>query len=236
MKTQLASTALNLAGRRRYCILVCAIFLLTSLAAWAQNHDGIAVLNGGRTTILLKAPAAQKTPAQLPTAGLTTIYSNLGTGSNVYNAAAGTGILGKNTGMLFPEWLADGFTPTADHTITEIQVGVTWVQGPNTVILSVNTDNNGKPDVALHTWVMFSNLPTFGSCCVLQTAKVPGGIAVKKNTQYWLVLRTFNNNDGTWDVWNDNFNEVNGPFSNNLGTGWLLGGIQAQGAFGIFGQ
>jgi hypothetical protein len=100
----------------------------------------------------------------------------------------------------------------------------------------VNDDNNGKPGNALHTWIMFSNLATFGSCCTLQTAKVPGGIPVTKGTMYWLVLRTFNNNDGTWDVWNDNFNEVNGPFSNNLGTGWLLGGIQAQGAFGVFGR
>ena len=211
--------------------------LLAAFAAPAQNRpDGIAVLNGGKTTILLKAPSKVITPAQPHDAALVTIYSNLGTGNNVYNSIAGTGVLGRNVpGMPYPEWLADAFTPTANHTVTEIQVGVTYVQGPNSVIVSLNVDDGGTPGKPLHAW-LFSNLPTFGTCCTLQTARVPAGIPVTKGTTYWVVVRTANNNQGTWEVWNDNFNEVQGPFSNDLGFGWLQGGIQAQGAFGVFGQ
>ncbi|MBZ5720852.1 MAG: hypothetical protein LAO03_10780 [Acidobacteriia bacterium] len=230
-------------GRRRYGNtpalrqLLCAMLVLAGLAAPAQDrNDGIAVLNGGRTTILLKAPSPVITPATPHAAGLVTIYSNLGVGGSTYNPIAGSGVLGRNVpGMPYPEWLASGFTPDADHTVTEIQVGVTYVQGPNTVILSLNEDAAGLPGKPLHSWI-FSNLPTFGTCCTLQTAKVTGGIPITKGTHYWIVLRTTNNNQGTWDVWNDNFFERQRPFSNNLGSGWLQGGIQTQGAFGVFGQ
>jgi len=37
-------------------------------------------------------------------------------------------------------------------------------------------------------------------------------------------------------VWNDNFKGTQGTFSNNIGSGWVQGGIQTQGAFGVFGQ
>jgi len=216
--------------------LICAVIFLLATLASAQRNDGIATLNGGRTTVLLKAPSQIVTPAKLPSAGLVTIYSNLGTGNNVYNSGAGSGVLGKSVpGMPFPEWLGNAFIPTADHSVTEVQVGVTYVQGPNTVILSLNADNGGVPGNVLRTWT-FSNLPAFGTCCTLQTAMLKTPLPVAKGTMYWVVLRTLTTNQGTWDVWNDNFKGTQGTFSNNIGSGWVQGGIQTQGAFGVFGQ
>ena len=215
---------------------VCLQLLATSLASAQVNRSDIAVLNGGRTTVLLKAPSSIFAPAKQPSAGLVTIYSNLGTGTNVYNGGAGSGVLGRNVpGMPFPEWLGNAFVPTADHTITEVQVGVTYVSGPNTVILSLNADNGGVPGNVLRTWT-FTNLTTFGTCCTLQTAMLNTPLAVTKGTTYWVVLRTLPSNQGTWDVWNDNFKGTQGTFSNNIGSGWVQGGIQTQGAFGVFGQ
>src|SRR5437870_826629 len=45
------------------------IFLLATLAS-AQRNDGIATLNGGRTTVLLKPPSQIITPAKPLSAGL----------------------------------------------------------------------------------------------------------------------------------------------------------------------
>ncbi len=210
--------------------------VLLSVAALAQSRDGVISINGGRTSVYLKARSQTVTPARRPDAGLITIFSNLGTGNNVYNGSVGSGILGQNVpNQLFPEWLASGFTPTADHVVTQIQVGVTYSEGPNGVILSINDDNNGVPGQPLKSWRL-PNLPTFGTCCTLQTVNLATGIPVTHGKQYWIVLQTPAHNQGTWDVWNDNFNFSQGPTSNNIGSGWVVGGTQTQGAYGVFGQ
>lgn len=212
-----------------------AIVLLSSLVVAAQTKDGVVPINGGRNFVYVKPPNTSF-PAAKPPANMVTIYSNLGTGTNVYNAISGTGVLGRNVpNQPFPEWVANGFTPTANHTVTEIQVGVTWVEGPNLVILSLNEDNGGKPGKTLYI-TQFSNLPTFGACCTLQTATLTTGVPVTQGTQYWVVLRTSPTNQGTWGVWNNNFKDLQGPFSNSLGNGWFQQSTQELGAFAVFGQ
>ncbi len=219
----------------KHITLCLGIVLLFSLFAAAQTKDGVIPINGGRNFVYVKPPQTSF-PAVKPPANLLTIYSNLGTGTNVYNAAAGTGVLGKNVpNQPFPEWLANGFTPTANHTVTEIQVGVTWVEGANTVILSLNQDNGGRPGKALYT-AQFTNLPTFGTCCTLETAILTTGVPVTQGTQYWVVLRTSPTNQGTWNVWNNNYQDLQGPFSNSTGHGWAQQSTQELGAFGVFGQ
>jgi len=211
-----------------------ALVLLSALAL-AQSKDGVVPINGGRDFVYVK-PVDRTHPAQKPNPGLVTIYSNLGTGNNVYNGAAGTGVLGHNVpNQPFPEWVANGFTPTANHTVTQIQVGVTWAEGPNTVILSLNADNGGRPGQLLYI-TQFTNLPTFGTCCTLQTANLTTGVPVTKGTLYWVVLRTLSSNQGTWDVWNNNFADLQGPFSNSTGHGWNKQSTQELGAFAVLGQ
>ena len=105
----------------------------------------------------------------------------------MYNSISGYGILGPDAGQPWPQSVGCGFRPKADHTVTEIQVGATWVQGTNSLVVSLNEDNKGIPGKALHTW-HFSNLPSLGHCCTLQTAKYAKGIPVKKGKLYWVVL------------------------------------------------
>jgi hypothetical protein len=61
------------------------------------------------------------------------------------------------------------------------------------------------------------------------------GVTVTKGTMYWVVVRTTGSNQGTWQVWNDNFSGQQGSFSNNLGSGWNSS-FQVLGGFGVFGQ
>ena len=211
------------------------MLVVANVAAWAQaSNDGVITINGGRNSVLMSAPSQTITLAAGPSPELVTIYSNLGKGSKVYNAISGVGILGTDAGQPWPQSVGCGFVPKADHIVTEIQVGATYVQGTNTVVVSLNQDNNGIPGKALHTW-HFSNLPVFGSCCTLQTAKYAKEIKVKKGKLYWVVLRPQAKFQDTYDVWNDNAGGKQGTWSNNIGSGWNSS-YQVLGAFGVFGK
>jgi hypothetical protein len=209
--------------------------LMLAGAAWGQvTNDGVITINGGRNTILMQAPSEPSVPAVRPSSKLVVIYSNLGKGSKVYNAISGYGILGPDAGQPWPESVGCGFRPKADHMVTEIQVGATWVQGTNSLVVSLNEDDKGIPGKALHTW-HFSKLPVFGKCCTLQTAKYATGIPVKKGKLYWVVLSPQQQFKDTYDVWNNNFAGTQGTFSNNIGSGWDSS-YQVLGAFGVFGK
>jgi hypothetical protein len=215
--------------------IVPALLLLASLASAQATIDGVIPINGGKNVVFVKPNKRPVTPATAPTAGLIPIYTNLGQGSNVYSGIAGSGLLGKDTGMMWPEWLACGFTPTADHLVYEVRVGVSHVTGADPVTVSINEDINGTPGKILHAW-QFSGLPDFGTCCTIQTGRVKPGIPLKGGQMYWLTIRTLLTNPDTYDVWNNDFNGENGPFANSLGSGWINEGIQQLGAFGVFGQ
>src|SRR4029077_9390168 len=126
-------------------VLIClGMLVLTNLAASAQaSNDGVITINGGRNTVLMRAPWETITPSLPVSSNLVTIYSNLGRGTNAYNAIAGVGILGPDAGQPWPESVGNGFRPKADHIVTEIQVGATHVQGTNTLLVSLNENNNG---------------------------------------------------------------------------------------------
>ncbi len=209
--------------------------LVLAGAAWGQAaNDGVITINGGRNTMLMRAPSEPFVPAARPSSNLVEIYSNLGKGTKVYNAISGYGILGPDAGQPWPQSVGCGFRPKADHTVTEIQVGATWVQGTNSLVVSLNENNKGIPGKALHTW-HFSNLPVFGHCCTLQTAKYAKGIPVKKGKLYWVVLSPQQQFKNTYGVWNNNFAGTQGTFSNNIGSGWDSS-YQVLGAFGVFGK
>ena len=218
-------------------VFIClGILLFVNVAVWGQaSNDGVVKLNGGKNAILMTAPSQPFTPAVRASSKLVTIYSTLGKGNHVYSQLSGFGILGTNTGQMLPEMVANGFRPTTDHIVTEVQVGATHLQGTNVLVVSLNEDNYGVPGRPLHTW-HFSNLPVVWSCCTLQTGKYAKGIPVKRGKLYWVVLRPEKQFQDTWDVWADNYAEKQGKyFSNNTGTGWNTS-YQTLSAVGVFGK
>jgi hypothetical protein len=215
--------------------VVCMSLGLAGLPASGQgNQDAVITINGGHTTVLMRG-TPEKFRAAAPSSKLVTIYSDLGKGQNVYNGNAGYGIFGNDIGMPWPQSAACGFRPKADHIVTEVRVGASHISGPNFLIVSLNENTNDRPGKALHTW-KFSNLPTFGSCCTLQVGKFAAGVKVKKRKLYWIVLRPFPQHQDTYDVWDNDFNNLQGAFSNNLGSGWTQESYQQLGAFGVFGK
>ena len=212
------------------------VLLLFSVFVSAQaRQEGVSTINGGKDTVLIKPWSTIITPPEPLSPELVTIYSNLGTGNNVYNAGAGNGIVGPDAGQLYPEWIGNAFQVNADHVVTVIQVGATYVSGGNAVVLSLNEDANNRPGKALHTW-HFANLPQFGSCCALLTAKVKAGIKVSKGNVYWVVMKTSSKHRDTYAVWNNDWNGLQGLWTNDIGSGWEPGSFQQLNAFAVFGQ
>jgi hypothetical protein len=209
-----------------------SLFAVTSLGQ--DKRGNIITLNGGRTAVYTKPVTRLPEGKAAIDSGVITIYSNLGTGKDVYNGNSGNGIVGPDAGQLFMEWIGNRFSPAADYTVTEIKVGVTHVQGPNAVTLSLNESSDDTPGKALQTWQL-SNLPEFGTCCVVQTVKLTPGVPVQKGKLYWVVLSTTEKTETTYDVWNNDANGHEGPWSNDTGDGWDTS-YQERNAFGVFGH
>jgi|SRR5271170_1650114 len=211
------------------------LLLFFAIGAFAQtNKDGVVTINGGSRTLFLKPPSRILTADVPLPAGIVTIYSNLGKGDQTYNPNSGVGIVGKDAGQPLPQWVGIAFTPNVDHLVQAIRVGATYVSGSNEMALLLDADDNGIPGSTLHAWKL-SNLPEFGSCCVLQTRKYVTGIPVKAGTQYWVVLRTMPQGTDTYGVWDDNFKETQGTWANNTGQGWHTS-YQVLPAVGVYGQ
>jgi hypothetical protein len=214
-----------------YSVVALAVLALASVAV-AQNAITI---NGGGQTVLMKKSSVQIQKPYVRDSKLKTIFSNLGTGTAVYQEDIGWTISGADSGA-GEEWTqGSAFTPTANATVTEIKVGFTWVEGdPNTGTIALYSNSkSGAPNKVLHTFKKVSNLPTFGqTSSILQTVKDAKGIKVKKGTQYWVVLSAPST---TWNVWNYNEAESQGNEAYNNGSGWTTR-QSYLGAFAVLGN
>jgi hypothetical protein len=206
-----------------------AVLAVGCLIAEAQNAITI---NGGSETVLMKQPAVKVQQAYHKDAKLKTIYSNLGTGTDVYYPNIGLTISGSASDA-GEEWTQGcAFTPKSNAVVTEIKVGFGWVTGPNSGTVALYADDNGVPGKVLHTYPAVNNLPTFGdSSSILQTVKYAKGTKVTKSTQYWVVLSSPTT---TWDGWNFTYNQIEGNEAYNNGSGWFAR-QHNLGAFGVFG-
>lgn len=221
--------------KRTWSIFSFSLVIFAAVAVFAQNaKDGVVTINGGGRVLFLKPPTHVTGPAAPLPPGVVTIYSNLGKGDQTYNPNAGVGIVGKDAGQPLPQWVGIAFTPKADHLVQGIQVAALYVTGSNEMALLLDADDNGVPGAMLHAWKL-SDLPDFGSCCILQTRKYVTGIPVKAGTQYWVVLRTMPNGTDTFGVWDDNFKETQGTWANNTGQGWHTS-FQVLPAVGVYGK
>jgi hypothetical protein len=149
--------------------------------------------------------ASRVAPQAIP-AGLTMIYSNLGTKTDPYLDTDGWSITGFNSygGSSSAFAIALPFTPKSNSHVSQVRAAVQYYgEGANQINLSIYNDSNGIPGTILAGPVTVMNLPDFGTCCQLAVAHFTP-LAVTAGTQYWVVADTPASGQGsdfvgTWD-------------------------------------
>lgn len=192
-------------GLLKAAVLCLAIQMIVSLNAVAASQKGPILIDSGRITIIPRT-SAQHAVAKPPSdAGLIKIYDNIGVAypKGTYWCCEGATVSGPNSPGGVEWWDATSFTPSADHTVTQIRVAIGYVGGTNEVILSLVNDANGLPGTPIRTWVA-KPLPNFGTCCAVVVKTDKAGIPVTKGTRYWITATTNANDADAWLAWNVN--------------------------------
>lgn len=199
---------------------LCLVLALACATALAATKEGIVTINGGKQTVAMQHnsnfnPVVRRDPA------LKTIYSNLGTGTDVYYCCEGWTLAGSTSAVGEEVWIATPFTPTKKATLKQIDVGIGWVEGTNQITISLDADASGIPGKTIHSWSV-KNMPTFGSSyTTLDTVKSRKGIKVGKK-QYWVAATTSSADADLWGAWNFTYNFATGTFAYQInGGGWL---------------
>jgi hypothetical protein len=206
-------------------LVTCLALLVFAVAALAATKDTTITINGGTTTVAMQPvthfhTAAQRSPE------LKTIYSNLGTGSNVYAGGYGWTV-SANQSVAMP------FRPKTVSVVKQIDIAVGYTSGTNEIIISLATDKNGVPGTTLHEW-HHKAMYTFGDCCALDTVKYAKGIKVGKK-RYWVTVTTVAQSDFL-GAWNYMWNLKQGLFALNHGSGWQASTNGTVSAFDVLGQ
>ena len=163
-----------------------------------------------------------------------TLYSNLGTGSAVYNCCAGWTVSG--TGSFGVSFIAaNEFQVTTSGYALEIDVAVGLVEGDNSFYLQLAADNGGHPGSVLLSVTNLSSSTPFGTCCGLVSSGILSpGVTLNTGTNYWLVIGPTDTTSTTWEAWNfSNHATGNDDYSTDGGLSWVQNGDQPQGAFQI---
>jgi hypothetical protein len=199
-------------------LLLCvAVLMVAPRTLTAQDGQGIIRINGSSMTIALH-PNPQKIELSAEdSSSLITIYSDLGTGTNVYLTNIGWSVTGPEVAGGKVD-SATPFTPKRNFNLVLIKVAVLTASGTNGVTLSLNHDSSGAPGTAIRTWNLV-NLPPFPGCCKLDLARLRKTVRVKKGVQYWLVASTNKATQDASDSWNMNSRSIFGTVGQRFGNG-----------------
>ena len=199
-------------------LLLCVAMLMVALGTLAaQDREGVIRINGGSMTIAVHTNPQKIEQSAADPASLLTIYSDLGTGTNVYLPGIGWSV----TGPLVAGGQVDSatpFTPKRNFNLVLIKAAILSVSGTNGVRLSLNRDNNGAPGTAIKTWNLV-NLPAFPGCCKLDLARLRATVKVNKGVQYWLVASTSKTMQDSSDSWNMNSRNIFGTVGQRFNNG-----------------
>lgn len=172
-------------------------------------------------------------------------FSDLGTGSNVYQCCTGWTVGGSQTlGSFFVA--ANEFTAGASGSVSQIDIGIGYVTGENSFIASLWTANGSQPGSELAEWDNLSSSQAFGGCCGVVSITGISGLSLSAGTNYFLLIGPSNLSGTTWEAWNLNSTGVNGldlfatsgcTSGNGTGCNWTSNGTgNALGAFDVLGS
>jgi hypothetical protein len=221
------------------CLVVLTLVGVTALAL-GSSRNGIVTTSDGRHVIATKGPSKFAYAEGGSDAGLITIASNLSRYPfGVYFCCYGDTIAGPNAGFGHTYWAAQGFTPTANATVTRLKASVGFVTGVNQVVVGLYSDSNGIPGKPLfNKRTKTGSLGNFGSCCVLAIVNDTAGVSVKAGTPYWVVVSTDKNSATTFGAWA--FNSTDMRENVNMVAGYVDGkwssGTGLQAGFAVLGH
>jgi hypothetical protein len=199
-------------------LLLCVALLMVAPGALAaQDGEGIIRINGGSMTIALHPDPQKIEQSAEDSPSLVTIYSDLGTETNVYLPNIGWSVTGPEVGGGKVD-SATPFTPKRNFNLVLIKVAILTASGTNGVTLSLNHDSSGAPGPAIKTWNLV-NLPQFPGCCKLDLARLKKTVRVKEGVQYWLVASTDEATQDASDSWNMNSRSIFGTVGQRFGNG-----------------
>ncbi len=220
-------------------LLALVVLAFAGTTAVSAGNVGTSVSKDKRTTFVARGSSKFTTPPAHEK-GLKAIFSNVGTlyPKGLYFCCYGDTISGPSSPIGETIWLAAGFTPANDATVTEIDVGVGWVEGTNAIVIGLYADDGGVPGKLLHSFKA-SGLGTFGDCCDLAVGKDKKGVAVTAGTPYWVGVTTNSKDADIWAAWNFNSTDQidSVPLAGSDGTTWTsFGGSVPGPSFGVYGK
>ena len=141
-------------------------------------------------TVQIKEKSVIHVPPQEASQGLEKIYSNLGSSKTDLYRESGWSVAGPSAaGGEYGLFAGMPFTPKSDSHVSQVEVAVQYVSGPNQVNLSIYGDSGGVPGTLLAGPVTVTNLADSGTCCALAVADFTP-LAVTGGTRYWVVADT----------------------------------------------
>ena len=141
--------------------------------------------------------------SSLPAMAQTTFFSDLGTGSNVYNCCSGWTVGGSETlGNSFTA--ANEFMAGASGSVSQIDIGVGYVEGTNSFFVGLYTASGNAPGTLIDQWNNLSSSTNFGSCCGLVSITGITGVSLTAGHDYFLVIGPTNLTATTCEAWNMN--------------------------------
>ena len=183
--------------------------------------------------------------SSLPAMAQTTFFSDLGTGTNVYQCCTGWTVSG--TGEIGTSFTAaNEFTAGATGSVSQIDIGIGLAGGTNSFFAALYTASGNAPGTLIDQWSNLSSNETFGQCCNLVTITGITGVDLTAGSSYFLIIGPTNLTGTTFEAWNWNSQGVNGldlyatsGCSNGSGNGcsWISNGTgNPLGAFDVIGS
>lgn len=174
-----------------------------------------------------------------------TLFSDLGTGSNVYQSSNGLPVSGTGSPGGTSYTQANQFTAAVSGSISEIDVALGYVSGTNSFFVALYTASDGAPGTLVGQWDNLTSSQNFGGCCGLVSITGISGVNLVAGTSYFLVIGPTNLDSTTFEMWNLNSVGAVGldlyatsGCQNGTGNGcsWNSNGVQTIGAFDILGS
>jgi hypothetical protein len=190
------------ATRVLFCL---AVLMFVGVTALAQDSKSTTItINGGRTTVSMKAPSKiVHNPIKPP---VKPFYNNVGTGYQ-----AGTGWTVSDGSPINTEYTpGNQIVSLKSGTTKKISVGLGFVTGTNGGIVTLDRDCKGVPCGTIDKTKLcrgkVKNLPTFGSTSTT-VVSFKCVATLKKGKPYWVYIESLGN---SWLAWNLSSSAVGG--------------------------